>query len=53
MSVVVQDYRPGSIYTLKGLSPNTTYNICVTANTNGGEGNCARVAEFTKFGGKD
>lgn len=51
--VVVQDYIPGSIYTLEGLSPNTAYNICVTASTCRGEGNCASVAAVTKFGGKD
>ena len=50
---VVQDFRPGSIYTLERLSPNTAYNICVTASTNAGEGNCASVAEVTNFGGKD
>ena len=50
---VVQHYIPGSIYTLEGLSPNTAYNICVTASTSGGEGNRARVAEVTNFGGKD
>ena len=52
-SVVTQDYIPGSIYTLEGLSPNTAYNICVTASTCAGEGNCASVAEVTKFGGKN
>ena len=50
---VVQDYIPGSIYSLKRLSPNTAYNICVTASTYGGEGNCASAAVTTKFGGKD
>ena len=52
-SVVAQDYIPGSIYTLEGLSPNTAYNVCVTASTSGGEGNCASVAEVTSFGGKN
>ena len=50
---VVEHYIPGSIYTLEGLSPNTAYNICVTASTNAGEGNCASVVEVTSFGGKD
>ena len=50
-SIVVPDYTPGDIYTLEGLSPNTMYNIHVTASTNGGEGEGARATEITKFGG--
>ena len=52
-SVVLPDYTPGSLYTLEGLSPNTTYNIRVTASTDAGEGEGARVTETTTFGGKD
>ena len=52
-SVVLPDYTPGSLYTLEGLSPNTEYNIRVTASTDAGEGEGARVAETTTFGGRD
>ena len=50
-SIVVPGYTPGHIYALEGLSPNTMYNIRVTASTNGGEGEGARATEITKFGG--
>ena len=52
-SVVLPDYEPGSVYTLEGLSPNTAYNIRVTASTNAGEGDSARATETTTFGGID
>ena len=52
-SVILRDYTPGSIYTLEGLSPNTAYNICVTATTDGREVEGARVTETTTFGGRD
>ena len=51
--VVVQDYTPGSIYILGGLSPNTVYNISVTASTNGGKGADVTVTGTTTFGGWD
>ena len=51
--VVVQDYTPGNIYTLEGLSPSTAYDIRVTASTNGGEGEDATVTGTTTFGGWD
>ena len=52
-SVVLPDYEPGSLYTLEGLSPNTAYNIRVTASTDAGEGEGARATETTTFGGID
>ena len=52
-SVVLRDYEPGSLYTLEGLSPNTAYNIRVTASTDAGEGEGARATETTTFGGID
>ena len=52
-SVVLPNYTPGSLYTLEELSPNTTYNIRVTASTDAGEGEGARIAETTTFGGRD
>ena len=52
-SVVLPDYEPGGLYTLEGLSPNTAYNIRVTASTDAGEGEGARVTETTTFGGRD
>ena len=52
-SVVIRNYTPGNTYTLGGLFPNTIYNICVTAKTNGGEGEGVRVQKSTTFGGEE